>query len=70
MKVQIWIAICTYLTIAIAKKELKIERSLYEILQILSLSTFDKMPVNQLVISAELQNLEDESHNQLTFNFL
>jgi hypothetical protein len=70
VKVQIWIAICTYLTVAIAKKELKIERSLYEILQILSVSTFDKTPVNQLVMSTELQNLENEVHKQLTFSFL
>ncbi len=70
VKVQIWIAICTYLTVAIAKKELKIERSLYEILQILSVSTFDKTPVNQLVMSTELQNSENELHNQLTFSFL
>jgi Domain of unknown function (DUF4372)/Transposase DDE domain len=70
VKVQIWIAICTYLTVAIAKRELKIERSLYEILQILSVSTFDKTPVNQLVMSAELQNSENELHNQLTFSFL
>jgi hypothetical protein len=70
VKVQIWIAICTYLTVAIAKKELKIERSLYEILQILSVSTFDKTPVNQLVMSTELQKLETELHNQLTFSFL
>jgi Transposase DDE domain len=70
VKVQIWIAICTYLTVAIAKKERKIERSLYEILQILSVSTFDKTPVNQLVMSTELQNLENELHNQVTFNFL
>jgi hypothetical protein len=70
VKVQIWIAICTYLTVAIAKKELKIERSLYEILQILSVSTFDKTPVNQLVMSTELQKSETELHNQLTFSFL
>ena len=51
---QVWIAICTYLTIAIAKKELKLERSLYEILQILSVSAFDKTPVNQLLINVDL----------------
>ena len=53
VRLQVWIAICTYLTIAIAKKELKLERSLYEILQILSVSAFDKTPVNQLVINVD-----------------
>ena len=54
VRLQVWIAICTYLTIAIAKKELKLERSLYEILQILSVSAFDKTPVNQLLINVDL----------------
>jgi Domain of unknown function (DUF4372)/Transposase DDE domain len=70
VKVQVWIAICTYLTVAIAKKELKLERSLYEILQILSVSTFDKTPVNQLVMNSDLQISENDFHNQLTFSFL
>ena len=55
VKTQIWIAICTYLMVAIAKKELKIERNLYEILQILSVSIFDKTPLNQLLQESPLQ---------------
>jgi Domain of unknown function (DUF4372)/Transposase DDE domain len=70
VKVQVWIAICTYLTVAIAKKELKLERSLYEILQILSVSIFDKTPVNQLLMYSDLQNIEDDPHNQLILNLL
>lgn len=70
VKTQVWIAICTYLTVAIAKKELKLERSLYEILQILSVSAFDKTPVNQLLMKADLQNLEQPFHNQLEISFL
>jgi len=49
VKTQIWIAICTYLMVAIVKRELKIERSIYEMLQILSVSAFDKTPINQLL---------------------
>jgi Transposase DDE domain/Domain of unknown function (DUF4372) len=41
VKTQIWIAICNYLLVAIVKKELKIEKSLYEILQIISVSMFE-----------------------------
>ncbi len=55
MKTQIWIAICTYLMVAIAKKELNIERNLYEILQILSVSIFDKTPLIHLLQECPLQ---------------
>jgi len=48
VKTQIWIAVCTYVLIAIVKKRLKLDQSLYEILQILSLSMFEKTPINQL----------------------
>ncbi len=47
VKVQIWTAISTYLLVAIMKKELMLEQSLYTILQVLSLSLFEKMPILQ-----------------------
>jgi len=65
VKSQIWIAICTYLLVAILKKQLNLESSLYEILQILSVSLFDKTPVNQLLMKQELQIEENDTHNQL-----
>ena len=49
VKTQIWIAVCTYVLIAIIKKRLKLEHSLYEILQILSLTMFEITPINQLL---------------------
>jgi hypothetical protein len=49
VKTQIWIAICNYLLVAIIKKELKIEKSLNEILQIISVSMVDKSQLNQLL---------------------
>jgi hypothetical protein len=52
VKTQIWIAISTYVLIAIIKKRLKLEHSLYEILQILSLTMFETMPINQLLATA------------------
>jgi len=66
VKTQIWIAICTYLIVAILKKQLKLEQSLYEILQILSISVFDKTPANQLLTKQKLQIEENDDHNQLT----
>ena len=49
VKTQIWIAVCTYVLIAIVKKRLHLPHSLYEILQILSLTTFETTPINQLL---------------------
>ena len=55
VKTQIWIAISAYLLVAIIKKELKIERSLNEILQILSISLFEKEPIEQLLTKSDSQ---------------
>ena len=45
LKTQIWIAISVYVLVAIVKKQLKLEGSLYRILQILSVSLFEKLPI-------------------------
>lgn len=47
VKTQIWIAVSTYVLVAIMKKRLKIELSLYTILQILSISLFERIPIYQ-----------------------
>jgi len=65
VKTQIWIAICTYLMVAIIKKELKIEKNLYEILQIISVSVFDKTQLNQLLNKSRTTNNEESNSNQL-----
>ena len=65
VKTQIWIAICTYLTIAIIKKELKLEKSLYEILQIISVSTIDKSQLNQLLSDNHSANSAESISKQL-----
>ncbi len=44
MKTQVWIAICIYVLVAIIRKELNVKHSLHEILQILSVSLFEKTP--------------------------
>ncbi|NQU82798.1 MAG: IS4 family transposase [Parcubacteria group bacterium] len=62
VKTQICIAICAYLMVAIIKKKLNIDRNLYEILQILSVSLFDKIPINTLLSEVSIQNLAE--HNQ------
>lgn len=57
--------ISIYVLVAIVKKRLKIESSLYTILQILSLTLFEKTPLNQLLNNMELQIHEPENYNQL-----
>lgn len=65
VKTQICIAICSFLLVAILKKELKIKRDLYEILQILSVSQFEKTPINTLVAEFEPQTFVDNLQKRL-----
>ena len=65
MKTQIWIAVSVYVLVAIIRKRLELTASLYEILQILSLTMFERMPINQLLSGAPLQDAERTLDNQL-----
>ena len=65
VQTQIWIAISVYVLVAIIKKRLGVEASLYTILQILSLMLFEKTPVDQLLNDRTLQNLRGETPTQL-----
>jgi Domain of unknown function (DUF4372)/Transposase DDE domain len=65
VKTQIWIAVCTFVLVAILKEKLKISQSMNEILQILSVSIFDKTPVNQLLSTKPLQKPNPDNSNQL-----
>ena len=65
VKTQIWAAIATYVLIAIVKKELEIEASLYTFLQILSVSVFEKIPIS-CALGEKLDRTEDSfDENQL-----
>lgn len=66
VKTQIWVAVSTYLLVAIIKAQLRVKLNLYEILQILSISVFDKTPVNQLLMKDDLQLRDNGIHNQLS----
>jgi hypothetical protein len=66
VKTQIWIAISTYLLVAIVKKELKSELSLYTILQVLSLSLFERMPILQAFAESCYQVETNDSAIQLS----
>ena len=65
VKTQIWIAVTTYLLVAIMKKLLKVELSLYTILQILSVTVFEKMPILQELTDFEYTKPEYYNLNQL-----
>jgi hypothetical protein len=70
VKTQIWIAVATYLLVAIMKKELKLEQSMYEILQILSITILHKMPVLQAFSDYNYMKIDNRPANQLTlFDF-
>ena len=62
---QIWVAVCTYLLVAIARKKLKLQQNLYEVLQVLSVSLLDKTPINQLLTKGALQKPDEQDCNQL-----
>ena len=65
VKIQVWIAISVYVLVAIVKKELGVERSLSEILQILSLTLFEKTPIFQALSDSKSQDPESPFPNQL-----
>lgn len=65
VKTQVWIAISVYVLVAIVKKELRIERSLNEILQVLSLTLFEKTPLFEALAAEKQPNSDKPFSNQL-----
>ncbi len=65
VKTQVWIAISVYVLVAIIKKRLDIDASLYTILQVLSVTVFEKTPLTQLLSEAERTDNSHLMHNQL-----
>jgi hypothetical protein len=66
VKTQIWVAVSVYVLLAIVKKELKLKRSLNDVMQILSVSSFEKTPLFQALSQPLDRNPEGPGHNQLT----
>ena len=65
VKSQIWIAVSVYVLVAIVKKRLKIPATLHQILQILSLTTFERIPLDQLLARAVSNEIDGDSEKQL-----
>jgi hypothetical protein len=68
VKTQIYCAIITYCLVSILAKDLKIDRSIYEILQILDISLLDKTPVKELLKNIDYKNVKELNYNLLLFN--
>jgi hypothetical protein len=65
VKTQIWIAVCTYLIIAILHKQLKLPGTLHRTLQILSVHPFEKVPLNELLTQTDHRTFINSDPNQL-----
>ena len=65
VKSQIWIAVSVYVLVAIVKKRLNLDASLYTLLQIFSLTLFEKMPVQQAFQSSDYRSEQEDNCNQL-----
>ena len=65
VRTQVWIAISTYVIVVIAKKQLKLKQSLYEILQLVSLSALDRTSIKKLFQNEDNQDVKEQNCNQL-----
>ena len=65
VKTQIWIAVSVYVLVAIVRKRLSLEASLYQILQILSVTLFEKTPIIRALQASDFENDSTGSDNQL-----
>jgi hypothetical protein len=66
VKTQIWTAVAAYVLVAIVKKELHLDASLYTLLQILSVTVFEKMPLQQALVDNDHASISPVNPNQLT----
>src|SRR5690606_24877259 len=63
VNIHIWVAICTYLIVARVKHEMKSNLSIYEIVQILGISVFDKTPLNEILTDYQTNQNDKEQLN-------
>jgi hypothetical protein len=65
VKTQLWIAVCVYVLVAIVKEKLKLEQSLYTILQIISVTSFEKLSLSEAFRDIDVKEQEDDHSIQL-----
>lgn len=69
VRVQIWSALCAYLLVAIAKHKKHLPASLYEILQVVSVSSLEQIPLEELFMKSDTRNCDVDIPNQLEINY-
>jgi IS4 transposase len=70
VKTQIWIAVSVYVLVAIVKKKLELPGSLYTLLQVISVTLFEKMPTSQALQQKDYTNqLTPDSNRLILFDF-
>ena len=65
MKTQIWVAVSVYVLVAIVRKRLGLEATLYQILQVLSITLFEKTPILRALQACDSQTICSTPGNQL-----
>lgn len=70
VRIQVFCAIIAYCLVAIIGYDLKIDRSTYEILQVLGISLLDKTPVKELFTNIEYKDIKEQNFNQLEISFI
>jgi len=70
VRIQVYSAIITYCLVSIAGTKLRIERSTYEILQVLGISLLDKTPVNELFANVNYNDVKEHFYNQLSLRLI
>jgi hypothetical protein len=65
VKTQVWIAVCVYVLVAIIRKELHLDLSLSQILQVLSVNAFEQAPLAELLVNTQSQDKSSSASNQL-----
>ncbi|WP_449421182.1 transposase [Proteiniphilum saccharofermentans] len=70
VKIQLYCAIIAYCLVASIGYELKVERPIYEILQILSISLLDKTPIREILTNCDYKNVKELDYKQLKINWI
>jgi IS4 transposase len=69
VRVQIWTALCAYLLVAIAKQQKNLAPSMYEILQIVSASSSEQIPLPELLMKLDTSDAHVDIPNQLEIKY-
>lgn len=69
VRVQIWSAVCAYLLVAIARQSLKLNHSMWEILQVVSIASMEQIPIQELLMKVDTKGELFDNSNQLEINY-